>query len=1156
MKKISLLPLAAALLLGGGEVRAQYYTWNEDAPVHEITPGQTVVLRFGGNVGSSGFLAGNSIVSDGNNVNATYTFESADPLADQTPTYYLKQVSTGQYVSQASGQSGLAYTDDISEAFRLTAKEAVYYPTEEEANAEGVDYSTTTIAPVSEGLTAFVFTNTAYFEDGQTVEWICGNGGSAAIAWSYVNTNIWYIYESQPAKGFTLLLSTLNNLFPNGVSQTSWPVGDDPGHISQDTYDELSALFADARDNYNNATPADACEKMAADLQSAYERAKASMKPVTAGYYYLTNHRSQGIGVYGGTNANGREGVVWSSSYMFPAKPTVDDAAYIWQLEEVEGGFAIKNFGNGRYVGDVSSISTIIPFGTEALAHEITPQTAKSQGALFNIRAVSHSTDHSWNSDPNGNIVYWNGENGTADGNCFTLYRVDESAINAIAAEVEQNSLNQQLTSLLAQAWNAWQNARSYTSEATPDDDYTLPGLAADINNLSTNAQETQEGALENIIDLDLGTFFHSAWSETASTEGENNPHYLEAHGLNLNGATAVTLKMTQRWAAANQAINAPTQVRIDASTDGTTFTTVPGYENKTVTWQYPATYNDETRENYTALLNVDGLPEGTTAIRMVVLNTVSGSKNEYTRNVFFSLSEFRLYTAAYDAEKSLLQQVPEELRDALQSAIAKAQTELAEKAATPATITELSTALDSFLDNLPDPQLASDALSEARTLLEDAVEGNELGYFKTGSKATFEAALNEVEGQISDVMSLEEVHSVTAAIDAATEDFLAQLIKPEVGKFYVIRSSTTAAGRNYMLHATDNGTDDNAVQAGGYDAENNVDTADPEHNLNYLWFIESAEGRQITLRNAGTGLYMGHQNGLSQPVNLQKEPATLTIQYGHAGGCFNIVVGANESGANMYANLQGGTGPNIVGWTSATGEDNSALRFELRPFEIYGQNMHAIGNGMQILCFPYSILPMADQADVLYEIAGANPEGTQIFFKPIEDESIAAGQPFVYIPNEGAHYNMEGYDGFYLTECADGNNDGHLIPTYVMDGGNHNGLYGTVTGERIADGNGVIINNGLFLTNGSSRNNIAPNSGWISADYPKDYEPTEDLPYLELPEGGISGIGQAVVQTNERVDVYTVTGVLVRRNVLRSQAANGLPKGIYIIGGQKRLVK
>ena len=56
---------------------------------------------------------------------------------------------------------------------------------------------------------------------------------------------------------------------------------------------------------------------------------------------------------------------------------------------------------------------------------------------------------------------------------------------------------------------------------------------------------------------------------------------------------------------------------------------------------------------------------------------------------------------------------------------------------------------------------------------------------------------------------------------------------------------------------------------------------------------------------------------------------------------------------------------------------------------------------------------------------------------------------------------------------------------------------------------------------------------------------------------GMLNGINEVIVEDQaEKVDVYSIDGVLIRRNVARGSATDGLKKGIYIVGKKKVLVK
>ena len=64
--------------------------------------------------------------------------------------------------------------------------------------------------------------------------------------------------------------------------------------------------------------------------------------------------------------------------------------------------------------------------------------------------------------------------------------------------------------------------------------------------------------------------------------------------------------------------------------------------------------------------------------------------------------------------------------------------------------------------------------------------------------------------------------------------------------------------------------------------------------------------------------------------------------------------------------------------------------------------------------------------------------------------------------------------------------------------------------------------------------------------------------PLYKVGEGnsGIEGITDDIENVDGPVDVYTIQGTIVKRQVERSQALEGLSRGIYIVGGKKVLVK
>ncbi|MFV0266033.1 MAG: BT_3987 domain-containing protein [Draconibacterium sp.] len=148
----------------------------------------------------------------------------------------------------------------------------------------------------------------------------------------------------------------------------------------------------------------------------------------------------------------------------------------------------------------------------------------------------------------------------------------------------------------------------------TPDAADLVP-LALTAGMLSSNAVEPSEGSLANLLDGDVNTYFHSAWS--VNVEGH---HYLQ---VDLNSAiSAFTFDFTGR---ATGGAGNPKTIDIYASADGATYEKVTTITQDQLPTGAKATYSSP----------VIVMPEST-SIRFVVPQNMNGGS-------YFVFSEFSM---------------------------------------------------------------------------------------------------------------------------------------------------------------------------------------------------------------------------------------------------------------------------------------------------------------------------------------------------------------------------------------------------------------------------------------------------------------------------------------------------------------------------------
>lgn len=184
-------------------------------------------------------------------------------------------------------------------------------------------------------------------------------------------------------------------------------------------------------------------------------------------------------------------------------------------------------------------------------------------------------------------------------------------------------------------------------------------------------------------------------------------------------------------------------------------------------------------------------------------------------------------------------------------------------------------------------------------------------------------------------------------------------------------------------------------------------------------------------------------------------------------------------------------------------------------------------------------VLPFTFTADkvngTVYELNGVN--GGVLDFASVEGSTeLKANRPYLVVSKGTELLNNDGLSGEVLATdnlTNEVNNGVAMVGAYqateVKSEGNEN-WYG-----YNADGKFVKATTGTInpFRAAIKSTGIAPSSYALKLD------------------GTVTGILN-LENPNAKVDVYTISGVCVRKNVPAASALNGLSRGVYIVGGQK----
>ncbi len=1092
-----------------------------------------------------------------------YALEATDGQTDDGyQIYILKRVSTGEYLENNSGS--VAYTSTKARAWKFIVQETNTVSTDELNSTDEplTDYSyVTTTTPMGTGIVFYDATGDKATKGGGY--FFCGaaEGKSPFFSKSEYATNVLNCYAVDELVGGPYLDAAIQELGYTSETTASslYTAGDQPGNISQELFDALDQAFTTITDLISNESDdQEACVAAYEALQTALANAANGVILVKEGYYFFRSNRSEVNATY---DLGDRIAWTYNQTWAEPETYTVEDTKYMWHIipdAANEGAYFIQNVYTSRYVGIASAkgekVSTTVNPDYSFLIYPM-GKVSGSDEVSFAIESTylkEHPVE-GWNNvqctalhcagDHNG-VVVWSCEAGTIEGSGWRFYNVDMDQLSNLFVQIDQVKRNTTLQSLYDEVSAKYEAGFTYNFNGNRngtldnEEDGSVMGLVTSVDQIASNSIETTEGnQLEGLLDsnIDAGNFYHSIWNSSAAEEQgfDVKTTYPNIRFDLSKACSEISVKMWPRRNGDNlMTNNLPGKVIVYANNEGLDAENWDsiGVFNNVATYQYVGSDGAKSNGNAVSLLRI-ALGKEYKYVRIDVATRL-GSTTDFVKNGNLSTScwncgELRVFESWYDESISLNTGVPAEVKETLTSTLETAKAELDAESATQTTIDALQAAYDNYKNNLPDPTIITEAIDEAKSQLEGAVEGTEYGYFEDGAMEAFNTTLAGIEAEVKDVMTVAEIQALKQKINDALSAFNAKLILPEDGAYIRIQSKTAEGkAKDAFIRCEGNGVERNRWY--NLDTDENQDA-----NLAYVWKFIKGENNTYKLQNVYTGEYLNapKESGEGVGMSTQADTCSFTIRTAKAEGLINVVFAEN-----VYMNADP-SGP-LVTWYSASGTDNSAFAILDADIDNYdGEIFHNVtANATNFIT-----LPVAVKADAnCYSVVGRN--GNEVVLTKISGD-IEAGTPFVYIESDGetvAYFEAVESDPAQYT--------------YATEAKTVNGLAGTLAPLSQAPiGYGILFNN-QTIVDAQKGDGVANNSAYILPTIPTTTESGDATIAID---GKIDAISNAAVSADAAfVNVYTLTGVQVRSAVKAANATNGLPAGLYIVGSKKVLVK
>ena len=1031
----------------------------------------------------------------------------------------------------------------------------------------------------------------------------------------YNDTNAWQIHAVDEPQGKEKLQAYMDAYFANNTDPAvTYPAGTYPGSCPAELVEAAHAAYTEANAALNadeftltDEQVNDLCNR----IETTIEKLKTSTFPMADGIYFI--HDSRGMFNAGNTMflygdmGNGQDYISANGSYTKPAKLDADAVKYLWRVKVVKGDSAtVQNVLTGLYF--THKIAVANHYGLSQSENIVMLRKGSETGEKFNLSSFyikNTKNNERACTNPAGWVINWNYDNDP--GNQFVFESVTEDELSAVLEEAKQQVRNEKLASLYGDAVFALNKGISYAPAASYvlDNDFSAEGALVRHTGEEENTpwycnnKQGSEGTYEALTSegWEYGTYFHSAWGAKFEPSISKN-HYLVAE-LEQDATGDILVKVAKRGTGNDF----PTQFAVygankfNKENPNATEWKFQGLADINYTDSVAVTYNNGDKDPVTipnavgiAAMHLDG---SYTYIKLAATKTLfnevakPNDGSDPKKRGFFAIAKLNIWEAAepvvksYTPELQDVQNTNEAVIKELQAQIEAAGKQVADSSATDAQIASLQAALDAFNNNYPDPSRVTTALAEASSIYNAASSknliGDKLAQYPT---AVAEKLANVIaKYQSFNSVKLADINAAVNEINATVAEFKASIKLPEAGKFYTLRSaskkyedgSNGVSYRGIIYSASNDATTEvtNAATPVRYYRMNNSstikdsasfadadftklqDTINVADDARLVWKAEASANGQITFRNLATGMYLTGANG---KIYQSIEATPINVE-GIAPETFRFNAGKNENGVTMYMNTRAASNT-IVTWSDTTDQNSNFFIEEVAKEKISTQSFY-LANVKEGQFYAGTFAVDIDPNDgyiTPYQVIGVN--GDKLVLGEIKDV-VKAGTPFIYsvglVISTAA--GQETKFGFTQVVAANDLTEGN----YTYETKNVNGLQGVLTeAVKIPAGKAYINNNGAVAVAPEAGADIAANGAYFYGDASTTAEKgDESLELGKMVGNALTGIDATkVIVLPAKVDVYSIDGKLLRQGVKSSNAAKNLPAGVYVIGGQKVLVK